>query len=127
MCQLKAIVEQVDGSQKIVMEGVTGVDVSHNGVTLKTFFEENCRRGNDGSTFFQLLIIQMFFQFSVNQIGQNSVYFLNACMNWNRLILDGISIQHFMYRAPCYLLYQKSCSPESMSEVLDISPSFEPV
>ena len=40
MCQLKAIVEQSDGSQKTVMEAVTSVDVTPEGVTLKTFFEE---------------------------------------------------------------------------------------
>ncbi len=40
MCQLKAIVEQSDGSQKIVMEAVTDVNVTPDGVTLKTFFEE---------------------------------------------------------------------------------------
>jgi len=43
MCQLKAVLEQQDGSQEIVMESVTGVDVTTDGVILSTFFEEPLR------------------------------------------------------------------------------------
>ena len=40
MCQLKAIVEQQDGSRKTVMESVTSVNVTPEGVVLSTYFEE---------------------------------------------------------------------------------------
>jgi hypothetical protein len=40
MCQLKAIVEQQDGSREMVMESVTSVDVTPEGVVLSTYFEE---------------------------------------------------------------------------------------
>ena len=43
MCQLKAVLEQENGSQEIVMESVTGVDVTTDGVILSTFFEEPLR------------------------------------------------------------------------------------
>ena len=40
MCQLKAIVEQQDGSRKTVMDSVTSVNVTPEGVVLSTYFEE---------------------------------------------------------------------------------------
>ncbi len=39
MCQLKAVVER-QGSQETVMESVTVVDVTADGVVLSTYFEE---------------------------------------------------------------------------------------
>ncbi|MGX9726980.1 MAG: CooT family nickel-binding protein [Candidatus Electronema sp. VV] len=39
MCQLKAVVER-QGSRETVMESVTGVDVTADGVVLSTYFEE---------------------------------------------------------------------------------------
>lgn len=40
MCQLKAIVEQQDGSREMVMESVTSVAATPEGVVLSTYFEE---------------------------------------------------------------------------------------
>ena len=39
MCQLKAVMER-QGSRETVMEAVTGVDVTAEGVVLSTYFEE---------------------------------------------------------------------------------------
>jgi predicted RNA-binding protein len=39
MCQLKAVVER-QGSRETVMESVTTVDVTTDGVILSTYFEE---------------------------------------------------------------------------------------
>jgi predicted RNA-binding protein len=39
MCQLKAVVER-QGSRETVMESVTVVDVTADGVVLSTYFEE---------------------------------------------------------------------------------------
>lgn len=39
MCQLKAVVER-QGSRETVMESVTTVDVTRDGVILSTYFEE---------------------------------------------------------------------------------------
>lgn len=39
MCQLKAVVER-QGSRETVMESVTAVDVTADGVILSTYFEE---------------------------------------------------------------------------------------
>ncbi|WP_417915362.1 CooT family nickel-binding protein [Candidatus Electronema sp. JM] len=39
MCQLKAVVER-QGSRETVMESVTTVDVTADGVVLSTYFEE---------------------------------------------------------------------------------------
>lgn len=39
MCQLKAVVER-QGSRETVMESVTTVDVTADGVILSTYFEE---------------------------------------------------------------------------------------
>jgi hypothetical protein len=40
MCQLKAVVERQDGSRETVMDSVTSVNVTPEGVVLSTYFEE---------------------------------------------------------------------------------------
>ncbi len=39
MCQISAVLEE-DGREEILMEGVTGLEVTPDGILLTTFFEE---------------------------------------------------------------------------------------
>ena len=39
MCQISVVVEQ-DGEQEMVMDNVTGLQVTDDGIVLTTFFEE---------------------------------------------------------------------------------------
>ncbi|WP_456387203.1 CooT family nickel-binding protein [Desulfolithobacter sp.] len=39
MCQISAVLER-DGSRETIMEGVTGLEVTGEGVLLTTFFED---------------------------------------------------------------------------------------
>lgn len=49
--------KKTSGGYDIVVADVAGYDMesSRPAIFLKAFFEENCRKGNDGRTFFQLL------------------------------------------------------------------------
>ncbi len=40
MCQVSAVVEKSGEIREVVMEAVTGLEVSEEGVTLTTFFED---------------------------------------------------------------------------------------
>ncbi|WP_339137110.1 MAG: CooT family nickel-binding protein [Candidatus Electrothrix sp. GW3-4] len=45
MCQLNVVMEQ-EGNQETLMEAVTGLEVTEQGIVLRTYFEEPMTVGN---------------------------------------------------------------------------------
>ena len=45
MCQLNVVMER-EGKQEILMEAITGLEVTEQGVVLRTYFEEPMTIGN---------------------------------------------------------------------------------